>query len=137
MSAQKTFGFTLIELMIVVAVIAILAAIAYPSYQNQVRKARMGQAQADLLELAQFMERCFVANNTYAGCALPFNASPRAGAPFYTIGFNGTPNRQGFVLEAIPQPTGGQDQFACQTLRINQAGTRTFTGSGVSAADCW
>ena len=108
MSAQKTLGFTLIELMIVVAVVAILAAIAYPSYQNQVRKTRMGQAQADMLELAQFMERCFVANNTYAGCLLPFNASPRTGAPFYAIGFVGLPNRQGFVLRATPQPTGGR-----------------------------
>ena len=97
----------------------------------------MGQAQADMLELAQFMERCFVANNTYAGCLLPFNASPRTGAPFYAIGFVGLPNRQGFVLRATPQPTGGQNQYACQNLEINQAGARSFSGVGVTAGDCW
>ncbi|MDW7601742.1 prepilin-type N-terminal cleavage/methylation domain-containing protein, partial [Stenotrophomonas maltophilia] len=50
-------GFTLIELMIVVAVVAILAAIAYPSYSEHVRKSRRAQAKADLVEYAQLAER--------------------------------------------------------------------------------
>ena len=138
MNRRKTLGFTLIELMIAVLVIAILAAIAYPSYQNQVRKARMSQAQADMLELAQFMERCFVANNTYVGCALPFTASPRTGgAPFYVIGLVGAPTRQGFVLRAVPQATGGQSQFKCMNLELNQSGVRSFSGAGGSPSECW
>ena len=59
MSVRKETGFTLIELMIVVTVIAILAAVAYPSYQAQVRKSRMGQAQADLQKKTRDSRRGF------------------------------------------------------------------------------
>lgn len=136
MNARKATGFTLIELMIVVAVIAILAAIAYPTYQNQVRKARMSQAQADLLELAQFMERCFVSNNSYLGCALPFAVSPRNGVPYYLIEFNPATTRTTFGLQAIPEITGGQDKQKCGTLTLNQSGVKGFGANGTQA-DCW
>lgn len=52
-------GFTLIELMTVVAIVGILAAIAYPSYQEHIRRANRADAQASLMELAQFMERSY------------------------------------------------------------------------------
>lgn len=136
MSVRKETGFTLIELMIVVAVVAILAAVAYPSYQAQVRKGRMGQAQADMLELAQFMERCFASNNTYVGCALPFNASPRTGTAYYEIRLE-TPNRTSFTLTAAPGSAGGQNEQMCGTLTLNQSGAKTFSGSGATAAQCW
>ncbi len=50
-------GFTLIELMIVVAIIGILATIAYPSYQDQVRKSRRASAMIAVEEVAQAQER--------------------------------------------------------------------------------
>ena len=61
---RKLRGFTLIELMIVVAVIAVLAAIAYPSYQDSVRKGRRGEAKSELVTLAQARERCFTEKGT-------------------------------------------------------------------------
>jgi type IV pilus assembly protein PilE len=139
MSVRKETGFTLIELMIVVAVIAILAAVAYPSYQTQVRKGRMGQAQADMLELAQFMERCFASNNTYVGCNLPFTSSPMTGTAYYTIEMTnpGIPPRTSFLLTATPGAVGGQDEQICGTLTLNQTGAKTFSGGGVTAAQCW
>jgi type IV pilus assembly protein PilE len=135
MKTKTTFGFTLIELMIAVAVVGILAAIAYPSYQNQVRKGRMSQAQADLLEVAQFMERCFASNNTYQNCASPINASPRTGTAYYGIRLV-TPARTQFTVTATPNSNGGQDEQVCGTLTINQQGVRTFSGSA-TAAQCW
>ena len=58
-------GFTLVELMIVVAVVAILAAIAYPSYTWAVRKGKRAQARTAILELLQQQERYMTQYNTY------------------------------------------------------------------------
>lgn len=58
-------GFTLIELMIVVAIVGILAAIAYPSYQEYVRKTHRTEAQSELLELAARIQRFKIANFSY------------------------------------------------------------------------
>lgn len=58
-------GFTLIELMIVVAVIGILVAIAYPSYRDSVLKGRRAQARAAILGLLQQQERYMTQNNQY------------------------------------------------------------------------
>lgn len=62
-------GFTLIELMIVVAIIGIIAAIAYPSYTNHVEKTRRSDAQGALMGLAAAMERHYATNNSYEGAA--------------------------------------------------------------------
>lgn len=62
-------GFTLVELMIVVAIVAILASIAYPSYSNHVIKTRRTDAQGNLLALANAMERHYTQSNTYEGAA--------------------------------------------------------------------
>lgn len=62
---NKTKGFTLIELMIVVAIIGILAAIAYPSYQEYVRKTKRTEAQAELLDLAQKLQKFKIANFSF------------------------------------------------------------------------
>lgn len=58
-------GFTLIELMIVVAVVGILGAIAYPSYTSSVQKGKRAQGRAALAELMQQQERYMTQNNTY------------------------------------------------------------------------
>lgn len=58
-------GFSLVELMIVVAILGIIAAFAYPSYEDQIRKARRTDAQSALSTLALQMERRFSNQNGY------------------------------------------------------------------------
>ncbi|KRG43358.1 hypothetical protein ARC20_09930 [Stenotrophomonas panacihumi] len=131
---RRAAGFTLIELMIVVAIIAIIAAIAYPSFADQVRKSRRGQAKADLLELAQLAERSRTVHNTYAEFDLPFAQSPREGTAHYTIQWVGDPDASTFELEAVPQ--GSQDKDPCGTMSINQANQKTPSAADVTPS-CW
>ncbi len=69
MKNTANHGFTLIELMIVVAIIGILASIAYPSYRDSVLKGRRAEARTAIAELMQQQERYMTQNNTY----LPFD----------------------------------------------------------------
>ena len=63
--AARARGFTLIELMIVVAIVAVLASLAYPSYTRYVKRGQRAGAQVALNEAAQFMQRYYSANNAY------------------------------------------------------------------------
>lgn len=71
-------GFSLIELMIVVAIVGIIAAIAYPSYQGVISDGYRGTGQADLLGLASAMERHHSGSFSYEGAA---NGGSNTGAP--------------------------------------------------------
>lgn len=133
---QRTSGFTLIEVMIVVVIIGIIAAIAYPAYTRHVQDTRMATAQADLMELAQWMERQYSLNNSFTGLTtgnLPFSASPKDGnttAYNLTLG-NVTANT--YTLTATP--TGPQVGHGCGTLTLNQAGART--PDPATNPNCW
>jgi type IV pilus assembly protein PilE len=122
-------GFTLIELMIVVAIIGILTSIALPAYQQYVLQANRADAQAILMETAQFMERYFTTNNSYAGAALLSGQSPKTGTAKYNITFTAQ-SATAYTLQAAPQ--GGQADDACGTLSVDETGTTTAGGTG-----CW
>ena len=146
-SRARARGFTLIELMVVVAIIGILAAVAYPSYMDSVRKGRRGQAKADLLELAQLAERYRTVNNTYVGFGKPsgtgvlngeLGKSPHTGATRYTVKIADV-TASTFTLTAEPVTGAGQDKDKrCLAMSINQAGVKTI-GSGATGtvAECW
>ncbi|NRA84826.1 MAG: type IV pilin protein [Gammaproteobacteria bacterium] len=68
---KKSNGFTLIELMIVVAILGILTTIAYPSYRDYILKSERAVAQVSLVSLSHSMERFYSENNTYTGALIP------------------------------------------------------------------
>lgn len=126
-------GFTLIELMIVVAIIGILAAIAYPSYTQYVLRTNRADAQALMLETSQFMERYFTSNNgTYKDAAVISAVSPRGATGTnvrYNLDFSVAPSATAYTLRAIPQ--NAQTDDACKTL------TLAHTGAQTPVAGCW
>ena len=127
-------GFSLIELMVVVAIIGIIAAIAYPAYSDFLVKGRRSAAATCLQQNAQFMERYYTTNLSYAGAPNPQLCDPDLNG-FYNISFSGTPAQKTFTIQAVP--TARQADGACGTLTINHQGVRTKSGSAASAADCW
>jgi len=139
-AGQRQAGFTLIELMIVVAIVGVIAAIAYPAYDDSVRKGRRAQAKADLVELAQRAERFHTLNNTYAGfwASVPQGdkRSPRTGDAYYLLErSSGDTDANAFTLSATPTGTQTADS-GCGILSINQAGVRTRSGS-TELSRCW
>lgn len=127
-------GFTLIELVITIAIVGILAAIANASYQSSVVKSRRATAKACVLEGAQYMERYYTTTFTYLAAALPGCSSDPA--PYYTMSFNGTPDATTYVVQAVPVAPQSTLDAKCGTLRVDQTGAKTFTGTG-TVADCW
>lgn len=121
-------GFTLIEVMIVVAIVAIVATIAYPSYQRYVQQSYRAQAQADLMEIAQFMERQYTIANAYPSDPDVPATSPDSGTTRYLITL--TASDDAFTLSAVPD--GPQTGDRCGTMTLDNRNNRTPVDN-----NCW
>lgn len=151
--AVRPSGFTLIELMITVAIVAILAAVAYPSYREYIERSRRSEAQALLMEAAQWMERFYAENYRYdentAGVAVAtlfgarFVQSPRSGSAMYTFSVP-TATQTAFVVRATR--SGSMTGNKCGNFEITNTGVRqlqadsfnTSLGNQAEAmARCW
>lgn len=138
---QNNKGFSLVELMVVVAIIAILAAVAYPSYNNSVRKTARSTAQGDLADAAMAMERHRAQNMTYVGATVGAtfgqfspDTATSAGTARYQLAFvAGQPTATTF--EIIATPLGDQAKTDNGVMKINNLGQRCWSKSPTST-DC-
>lgn len=142
-------GFTLVELLIVMAIVAILGVIAVPSYRNYVVGARQNAAEQALLRMAGQMENCYSLNQTYLGCMGDGNAgindalSANDINDHYQMNNNRTAitaRNYTLAIEAI----GGQAnsvQAGCTILAVDRVGRKLVVNNGALRVDgngaCW
>jgi type IV pilus assembly protein PilE len=130
-NSRQTAGFTLIELIFVVAIIAILLALAYPAYTDQIRKARRADAISSMMSTAQFLERCFTQNNSYASCGAPERLASADDEFHYDITM-AVQTETTYRIQA--EPKGAQASDPCGTLTLDYLANKT---SGSETNRCW
>jgi len=135
LTARRLRGFSLIELLVVVAIVAILAAIAYPGYQRQTATSRRTLAATCLMQNAQALERHYAARQSYLDAPAPLVC--REIAAFYQIGFATPPTATAYLLQAVPQGAQAALDARCGTLSLNQWGERGSGADEPDAVPCW
>jgi len=142
MKYTRTRGFTLVELMIVIAIIGILAAIGYPTYQDQVRSTRRADCEGVLMEAANAIERFYTANGTYTGATAGTNFPNRCpidgGTAFYNIGV-AIPGAGTSYLLTATRAAGPQASDKCGNLTLSNTGKKDVASAstGYDANNCW
>jgi type IV pilus assembly protein PilE len=141
-------GFTLIELMIVVAIISILSAIGFPSYLDYVMRGKRSEARSALMDAAARQERIYSDNNQYTSIIFDNDANTAdlamtdpaactaAGVQTetckYTLTTAATSSNQNFTVTATPTFTDDE----CGVLTIDHTGAKTEGGTG-TIRTCW
>ena len=131
---QKIKGFTLVELMIVIAIIGILAAVAYPAYTSAVKKANRADGIDSLLSLASRMEEYYMNNDTYVGATVNATGTGTVGSnktsdDLYTMSITSA-TAFAYTLTATPKSADSE----CGNLILNSLGQKT---ASTGAAGCW
>jgi type IV pilus assembly protein PilE len=125
-------GFTLIEIMIVIAIIGIVMTIAAPSFTEYLKKGRRTEVAGLLSEQAQILERFYSQKNAYTGVA---GLSP--GNDYYTI--TSTLTDQTFLLTAVRKAGTAMATDKCGDFTITNTGVRGMVNAtaGLTTKDCW
>ena len=146
MKLKRTFtmklarGFTLVELLIVVAIIGVIAAIAVPQYGDYVVRSKLTEATATLSEHRVKMEQYFQDNRTYvSACATGSIAATPTGRYFtYSCDLPAAPTATTFTITATGIAAQGTDGFVFTIDQANNRGTTTVkTGWNGAGATCW
>lgn len=125
-------GFTLIEILIVIAIIGIIILIGYPSLTEYVKKGRRTEVAGLLSEQAQILERFYSKNNVYTAAT-----GLSGGNDYYTI--NQTVTDQTFLLTAARKPGSAMATDKCGDFTITNTGVRSIVNAtaGLTTKDCW
>ena len=128
-------GFTLIELMIVIAIIGILASVGYPAYTSAVKKANRADAIDSLMSLSARMEEYYLNNDSYAGATINATGTGTVGSnktsdDLYTLSITAA-TAFAYTIVATPKSTDAE----CTTLIYNSLGVKSATGT--NAENCW
>ena len=128
---KRLLGFTLIELMIVVAIVAVLTAIALPSFFGQVRKSRRADAITRISQVQQAQER-WRANNTTYGTLANTGVAATNSDGYYTLT---VPANSATGYEVLATATGSQLSDAnCKFMKLTLAGGDSTFTSGPTGA---
>ncbi len=141
---QNAKGFTLIEIMIVVAIIGILAALAWPSYQDSIMRSNRAEAKTELMDLSQRLQKCFT---TYGRYNAP--PAPNECAAFNSVNGGYVTRGNGFYRITIAVGASGDlaSSYVMTATAIRVPQTRdtrggcnvlTLAHTGAQAPiDCW
>ena len=136
---KRPSGFTLMELMIVVAIVGILAAISYPSYTEYVTRSKRSDAKAALLQ-AQLAQEKYRANHVTYGTLAQIGISSPSPDGYYTIAIPTGSALDGTNYTVTAAPLAPFADATCGTFAVNQAGKTTSSSVQTTTAkvnECW
>ena len=135
MKAGNALGFSLIEMMIVIAVVALLTALAVPWYRDFVVRSNRTEAINELLNIAACQERIYQKLNRYD--ANRCGASGTTTNGHYTMSMATQNTNQNFVITATA--TGSQTNDTCGNLTYSDQGIKnvSVTATATQVATCW
>jgi len=138
MQRSRSNGFTLIELMIVVAIVSILAAVAYYNYSRYTMRARRADGKNLLTLAAAAEERYYTNYNKYSTTAATIGAATSSDKGYYTLTIaNGTTgDTQSYKLTATPQSPQDKDT-GCGNLTLDNTGTKGQSATVQNNGPCW